>query len=216
MDINTLKEKLKSNMIPVVVVVLGIILIVGGIMFSKNKDTPEQIQYQPDTWNEDGTVKEGTDCEVKNKTFKIPEGGNDLYAGSSEIEVETNYYACHKGERDEVVMIKTPGRDEPIFKIIKLVPGDKYKVVESKDKKFRINVNGDNMTNSAGEEYVFTERKSKMIKLYESNFKDGIKGGVYFVFGESPAGGFDSTRFGPVTAERMVGRVLTKPSAEKQ
>jgi hypothetical protein len=210
MDVNDLKNKIKSNIIPIAVVVVGILLIVGGIMFSKNK-TAKPLEYQPESWNEDGTVKPGTDCTTKTETVKVPAAGSDIYPGGSEIEVEMNYYACNKGERDEVVMIKSPGRDDPLFKWIKMIPGDKYEVKELKDKKFVVKVNGDVMQNSKGEEYTFTERKSRMIKLYESNFKSGIKNGVYFVFGETPAGGFDSTRFGPVTPERMIGRVITKP-----
>jgi hypothetical protein len=217
MDMNGLKEKIKSNIIPIVVVVLGILLIFGGIMFSKNRNKESAPIEQPaaDSWNEDGTVKPGADCTVKKQTVKIPEAGSDIYPAGSEVEVEMNYYACNKGARDEVVMIKSPGRDDPLFKWIKMVPGDKYEVKELKDKKFVIKVNGDVMKNSKDEEYSFTERKSRMIKLYESNFKSGIKSGVYFVFGETPAGGFDSTRFGPVTPERMVGRVVTPPPTEK-
>lgn len=210
---NSFKEKIKSNLIPIVVVGLGIVLIVGGIFYSKNKKL--KLDYQPQSWNEDGTVKEGTNCEIDKETVKVPASGSDIFEGGSEVEVEMNYYACNKGERDEIVLIKTPGREDPLFKYIKMIPGDKYVVEAEKDKKFKVVVNGDDMVNSKGEVYSLTERKSRMIKLYESNFKDGIKQGVYFVFGESPAGGFDSTRFGPVTPERMIGRVITKPASEK-
>jgi hypothetical protein len=213
MEANSFKEKIKSNIIPVVVVVLGVVLIVGGIIYSKNK-APKKLDYQEASWNEDGTVKEGANCEVQTETVKVPDSGSDIFDAGTEVEVEMNYYSCHKGERDEIVMIKSPGRDDPLFKYIKMIPGDKYEITE-KDKKYKIEINGDIMQNSKGEEYTFSERKSRMIKLYESNFKDGIKNGVYFVFGESPAGGFDSTRFGPVTSERMVGRVVTKPAVTK-
>ena len=214
MDSNNLKQKIKANLIPIVVVVLGVLLIAGGIIFSKKGDAPKQLEFQPETWNEDGTVKEGVNCEVKTETVKIPDSGSDIFPAGTEVEVEMNYYACNRGARDEVVMIKSPGRDDPLFKWIKLIPGDKYKVVEGKNKTYKIDVDGDTMVNSKNEEYTFTERKSKMVKLYETNFKDGIKSGVYFVFGETPSGGFDSTRFGPVTSERMVGRVISKPPTD--
>lgn len=211
-----LKDKIKSNLIPIIVVVSGILLIAGGIFFSKDK-APKTLEYQAESWNEDGTVKEGTNCEVTKETVVIPDSGSDIFPAGTEIEVEMNYYACNKGERNEIVMIKSPGRDDPLFKFIKMIPGDKFEVVEKKDKKFQIEVNGDPMENSKEEEYTFSERKTRMIKLYEPNFKDGIKNGVYFVFGDAPAGGFDSTRFGPITSERMVGRVVTAPpETEKQ
>lgn len=213
MDSNGFKEKIKANLIPIIVVGLGVVLLVGGLIYNQSKK--KDLSYSPQTWNDDGTLKEGVNCDTEKQTVKVPNGGSDIFEGGTEIEVEVNYYACNKGERDEIVMIKTPGRVDPLFKYIKMVPGDKYKV-ENKDKKYHVLVNDNLMENSKGEIYTFTERKSRMIKLYESNFKDGIKQGVYFVFGESPAGGFDSTRFGPVTSERMVGRVLTKPATEKK
>lgn len=213
MESNNLKQKIKANLLPILVVGIGVVLIAGGLIYSLGKK--KDLSFQGQSWNEDGTVKEGVDCTVENETVKIPGSAADIFTPGTEVEVEVNYYACNKAERNEIVMIKSPGRDEPIFKYIKMVPGDKYKVVEGKDKKFKVYVNDEVMMNSKGEEYSFTERKSKMVKLYESNFKEGIKSGVYFVFGESPAGGFDSTRFGPVTSERMVGRVITKPTTEK-
>lgn len=214
MDSNNFKEKIKANLIPIVVVGLGVVLIVGGLIYNQSKKR-KPFDYAAQSWNEDGTLKEGVNCATDKETVKVPGAGSDIFEGGTEIEVEMNYYACNKGERDQIVMIKSPGRDDPLFKYIKMVPGDKY-AVEGKDKKFNVIVNGNPMENSKGEVYSFTERKSRMIKLYESNFKDGIKQGVYFVFGESPAGGFDSTRFGPVTSERMIGRVLTKPPTEKK
>lgn len=212
MEDNGFKNKIKSNIFPIIIIGLGVILITGGLIFSKYKNkSTKVIQQKAQSWNEDGTVKEGTDCTVKKETLKVPASGSDIFKIGSEIEVEMNYYACNKGERDEIVMIQSPGRDDPIFKYIKMIPGDKYTVTEGKNKKFKVTVNGKVMENIKGEPYSFEDRKSRMIKLYESNFKDGIKSGVYFVFGETPTGGFDSTRFGPVTSERMIGRVITKP-----
>lgn len=213
MDSNNLKEKIKANLIPIIVVGLGVVLIFGGLIYNKSKK--KSLEYAPQSWNDDGTVKEGVNCDTTKETVKVSAAGSDIFEAGTEVEVEMNYYACNKGERDQIVMIKSPGRDEALFKYIKMVPGDKFSVIE-KNKKFNVIVNGNAMENPRGEIYGFTERKSRMIKLYESNFKDGIKQGVYFVFGESPAGGFDSTRFGPVTSERMIGRVLTEPSSEKK
>jgi hypothetical protein len=212
MEDSSFKSKVKANLFPIIVIGLGIVLIAGGLIYSKYKNKSSQaIAPRAQSWNEDGTVKPGTDCAVKTETIKAPAAGSDIFKPGQEIEVEMNYYACNKGARDEIVMIQTPGRNDPIFKYIKMIPGDKYTVAAGKNKKFHVTVNGKSMKNPQGEPYSFTDRKSRMIKLYESNFKDGIKGGVYFVFGKTSAGGFDSTRFGPVTSERMVGRVITKP-----
>lgn len=214
METSTLKDKIKSNLMPIVVVGLGIILIAGGLFYSLNKE----IKIEKNTWNEDGTLKEGANCKTAVRSVRVTGAGTDIFKEGTKVEVEMNYYACHKGARDEIVMIQSPGRKEPLFKYIKMVPGDKYSVVpsDSQNKKtFKVVINGESMKNSRGEDYTFTERKTRMIKLYEKNYQNGIAPNVYFVFGENPRGGFDSTRFGAITSDRMVGRVLTKPSTEK-
>lgn len=213
MESNNFKDKIKANLIPIIVVGLGVVLIAGGLLYSLST---KKTRIETNSWNEDGTLKSGVNCKTEVETVKTTVEGTDIFPPGTEVKVEMNYYACNKGARDEIVMIQSPGKDDPLFKYIKMVPGDKYSVVENKDKTFKVVVNEDSMENASGDAYAFSERKSRMIKLYESNFKEGIKPGVYFVFGENPGGGFDSTRFGPVTSERMVGRVITKPSTEKQ
>lgn len=204
-------QKIKENIIIVVVIVLGIALIVGGIIYSK-RTKPIDVQ----TFMKDRDLK---NCEISLQRVVVEGSGNDVYPAGTELEVEMNYYNCNVGKRDEVAMIVSPGRENPIFKYIKMVPGDKFEVVKKGASFYRVEVNGDDLETPDGKTYEFTDRKSRMIALYESNYKDGIRDGAYFVFGTTVGGGFDSTRFGPVTNERMVGRVvkvLRSPSGQNE
>lgn len=193
-------QKIKDNIVIVVVILLGIGLIAGGIIYSK-RSKPIDVQ----TFIKDRDLK---NCETSLQRVVVDGSGNDVYPTGTELEVEMNYYNCNIGKRDEVAMIVSPGRENPIFKYIKMLPGDKFEVVKKDASYYRVEVNGDDMETPDGKTYEFTDRKSRMIALYESSYKDGIRDGAYFVFGTSTGGGFDSTRFGPVTNERMVGRVV--------
>src|SRR5690606_6345017 len=121
MESNSFKDKLKANLVPIIVVGLGVILIAGGLFYSLNR----KVEVEKNTWNEDGTLKEGVSCQTGVETVKVSKQGTDLFADGTKIEVEMNYYACNKGARDEIVMIRSPGKKEPLFKYIKMVPGDK-------------------------------------------------------------------------------------------
>lgn len=191
--------KIKENILIISIIFLGGLLIGVGIYFSqksKHLDIQEFVEE-----------RDLKDCKTSISRVVTVSDGNDVYPAGTELEVEMNYYNCNVGKRDEVAMIMSPGKSQPIFKYIKIVPGDKFEVTR-KDKQFYVEINGEVMKDPSGETYQFQENKSRMIKLYESNFVDGVKEGVYFVFGSSLGGGFDSTRFGPVTNERMVGRVV--------
>lgn len=203
-------QKLKENISIVIVIGLGVLLIVGGLIYSKLNKPLNITEFM-----QKRDIKE---CDIKKETVIVDGSGNDIYPPGTELEVEMNYYNCNPGQRNEVAMIISAGRPKPIFKYIKLIPGDKFKMVNHKEK-YRLEINGDDMESLTGETYEFAERKSRMVKLYESNYQDGIREGVYFVFGSSLGGGFDSTRFGPVTNERMVGRVVSvkrQPSGQNE
>ncbi len=193
-------QKLKENLSIVIVIILGVALIIGGIIYS-NKQKPVDV-------SEFMKNRDLKNCEVSVKKVLVDGSGNDVYPAGTMLEVEMNYYNCNTGARNEVAMIMSPGRSKPIFKYLKMVPGDKFEVKQVADNKYRIEINGDEMENTDGKVYEFSERKSKMVSLYQSNYKDGIRDGAYFVFGSTLGGGFDSTRFGPVTNENMVGRVV--------
>ncbi len=210
-------KKIKDNLFPIIIVGLGVVLIAGGLIYSLKKEaTLSEIHFEKDTWNPDGTLKAGANCKTKEVEVVVPASESDIFTPGTKVKVQANYYACNKAQRGEIVMIKSPGRDEPLFKYVKMVPGDKFAVNETSEKQFQVLINGSEMTNSKNEVYTFSDRKSRMVRLYEETFKEGIKPGAYFVFGNNPRGGFDSTRFGPVTSERLVGRVLTQPPPEKQ
>lgn len=193
-------QKIKENISIFIVIILGLALIIGGIIYS--------MKQRPVNVSDFMKNRDPKDCEISVKKALVDGSGNDIYPAGTILEVEMNYYNCHAGARNEVAMIMSPGRSKPIFKYIKMVPGDKFDVKEVSNNKYRIEINGDEMENLEGKTYEFTERKSKMVSLYESNYKDGIREGAYFVFGSTLGGGFDSTRFGPVTSENMIGRVV--------
>jgi hypothetical protein len=202
-SMQALKEKIQSNLSSVIVIFLGVVLILGGIIYSLSH------RHRPIEFTPRG------DCNTKTETYVVESGSTDLFPVGSQIQVEVGYYNCHPGERDQVVMLKVPGRDTPLIESIRMVPGDTYEVRAEKNRRYSVHVNGDTLENSKGVEYNYDQNRISMIKLYENTFKKGIKKDVYFTFFEDPTGGFDATRMGPVTPEVMLGKVVSQVAQAK-
>ncbi len=130
----------------------------------------------------------------------------ELFAPETPIQAEMGYYACHKAERGEIVLIQASGRPDPLMKIIQVVPDDKIALVPSAGA-FTLNVNGVPLLTPKGQPYAFSGKAFAMLKLYVESFKGVMPAGTYFVFGTEPAGSYDSSRFGPVTTSALLGRV---------
>jgi hypothetical protein len=205
MNTENIRAKLEANLSSVIVIVLGVVLIVGGLLYSHFRHHGTRVDYTPLT----------TDCKTENKKYVVEAGSTDLFPAGAEIDVEIGYYNCHPGEREDIVMLKVPGREVPLLETIRMVPGDSYEIREIKNRRYNVLVNGDTLENSKGDEYNYDQHRVSMLRLYESNFKKGIKKDVYFTFFDDTTGGFDATRLGPVMPESMVGRVITKPANAK-
>lgn len=199
MQINEIKNKLSANIVSVVIVISGLVLVIGGFLFSyyHQRTTPEN--YKAKT----------TDCSTQVSEYAVESGVTDVFPVGTKLKIEYGYYKCHPASRGDVVMLKVTGRDLPLLETIRMIPGDIYEVRESKNQRYRVYVNHRVLKNSKGEEYDYSVNRVSMLRLYENNFKKGIREDVYFAFFEDPTGGFDSTRLGAITPEVMIGKVLT-------
>jgi signal peptidase I len=116
------------------------------------------------------------------------------------VVVDKNYYNCHEVERNDVVIYRHTGNDNPLIKIVKAVPGDSFAVEDSK-----LYVNGEPIKNSEGSIYRFSN--IDMLELYEDSMNGKMDGKVYFIFGDTP-GSLSSEKFGPATRGNISGKVV--------
>jgi signal peptidase I len=117
------------------------------------------------------------------------------------------YFKCKEMKRGDIVAYSYAGRNNPIIKIIKGIPGDKFKLRAEKER-WKILINGEPAKNSKGEEYSLGERAYNMLSLYEKDYGGEIPPGAYLLFGNLAYGTLDSTHFGPVSGDDILGAIL--------
>ena len=103
----------------------------------------------------------------------------------------------------DVVLLHSDSSRIPLIKAIRGLPGDTFDVRGGK-----IMINGVPATNSAGEPYQLSPPRAEMIALYVHDDHGTIPPDSFLVMGENPAGSIDSTRFGLVTRQEILGKIV--------
>jgi signal peptidase I len=122
------------------------------------------------------------------------------------ITVLVGYYACNSVRRGDIVAYDYKGDPDPIIKIVKGVPGDRWHL-EASGNAYRIIVNDKALTTSAGEEYAIPADRAGMLKLYARDYPV-IPDKAYLLLGNLPEGTLDATRFGLVGLDSIIGKVV--------
>ena len=122
------------------------------------------------------------------------------------IKVLFNYYDCHKIERGDVVLFNYAGNKNPLIKIVKGIPGDKFELRKS-GAGWHILINNQVVKNSKDEPYFISGNRYKMLSLYEKDYKGVIPENAYLLLSERVAGSVDSTTFGLVDKGGIIAKV---------
>lgn len=107
--------------------------------------------------------------------------------------------SCKNITRNSLVLYNHSGRETPLIKIVKGLPGDELTTTNN-----NIIVNNKTLTTSTGEAYHITGNKEKMISLYEGT----IQNDSYLLLGNQPGGSLDSTRYGLIPKDQILGVVI--------
>ena len=123
------------------------------------------------------------------------------------IKVLVGYYQCHEIQRGDIVIYNYAGSADPLIKIVKAVEGDSFKLQQSAEG-WNILINGEIAKNSRGEPYVFNEQGYRMLSLYENDYQGVIPIDAVLLLGNTASGSLDSTRFGLVGKNDILGKVI--------
>ena len=82
--------------------------------------------------------------------------------------------------------------------------GDLLAVRENSLNQWRLELNGQPLRNSLGEEYLLSEKKAVLIKLYARRLKDK----EVLLLGNKTNGSHDSTVFGLVKTNQLLGKLI--------
>lgn len=152
-------------------------------------------------------IGEGCSVQMEERIVR----GNSLSGLIENGEVVTvlfGYYECDEIRRDDLVLYSYAGNEVPLIKIIKGIPGDDFKLEQAEPEVWHILVNGKVVRNSEGNPYFISGNRYKMLALYEKDFRGKIPKGVYLLLGNLVSGAVDSTRFGFVSKETILGKAV--------
>jgi signal peptidase I len=128
-----------------------------------------------------------------------------ICCGGDQIEVVSGGVECAEPlSRGEILVLRTASNKLPLIKGLRGMPGDTLAVQDGK-----IIINGAAATNSEGVPYQLPKRKAAMIELYAHDYKGVIPPDSYLVMGEIPSGSTDSSQFGLIGRDVIIGKALT-------
>ncbi len=121
------------------------------------------------------------------------------------VEALIGYYACHNPQRGDIVVYLYG--NEPIIKIIKAVPGDIVSLKKAGGS-WNIVVNGALLQTTVGIPYAINNEVFNMFSRYVAEVNGIIPPDIYMILGNLPAGSVDSTYFGFVRKQDLVGKII--------
>lgn len=164
--------------------------------------------YSKDSKPVDNVVVE--DCQIveEEKTVR----GNSLegfLADGASVKVLNNYYKCGEGEvsRDDVVLFSYAGNKDPLIKIVKAVPGDRFHLQRTAGG-WNISINDQMLTNINGAMYLLDRERYEMLHLYEKDYGGIIPANSYLILGNLVEGTMDSTYFGLVDESNIIAKAV--------
>lgn len=183
----------------------GLVLILGAVWFGINYLPQETIH------------KEVGRCSFQQAKKEIVRGTSmaPLLKPNQEIIALYGYYKKCPVKRGDIVLYQHPGRQEPIVKFVKSVPGDVFALREDPGAGgWHLYINGKLVRNSEGVPYLFSKQRVAVLKLYEKHHNP-LPENTYLLLGNRVAGSLDSTLFGLVDKNSILAKVVIEHDKEK-
>ena len=147
--------------------------------------------------------EQGTSC----RTTVVTVDGTSmspLIADGTKVRVISGGPHCAEPlDRREVVVFRSESHQLPLLKLLLGLPGDRIAVRQGE-----IFINDDVVKNDEGQPYQLSGPRAAMIDLYVHDYGGVIPPDQYLVMGENPAGTTDSSRFGYVARDHIIGKMI--------
>ncbi len=131
-----------------------------------------------------------------------------IISEGEEARILKGYYGCNPVERGDIVVYNFSAHPDPIIKIIKGIPGDKFSLKENSRGGYNILINGEILKTSFGRPYELSQGRQDMLALYEKDYSGIMPKDTFLILGNQPQGTLDSTRFGLISRKGIIGKVL--------
>jgi signal peptidase I len=117
------------------------------------------------------------------------------------------YYNTHPVSRNDLVAVVLQGRETPLVKIVKGLPGDGFQIMTTANACL-ISVNGQILLNRQHQPYRFSGKRCQMLRLYEADYHQRIPSESYLLLGNLTDGTLDSTQFGLIGRGQLIGKII--------
>lgn len=128
----------------------------------------------------------------------------------------THFYKCNPVKKNDLVYFRFSEHIDPVIRIVKGVPGDRYQLVEDKSRKgqWTISINGELILDgsSPGQPYLMASNSVPPLKTYELSRGGLLREDEYIVLSTRSPSLSDSTNLGLISKNSFVGKVV--PSEE--
>ncbi len=146
-------------------------------------------------------------CKIQEISDTVSGGSmSGIVEDGQKITVLKNYYSCNEVKRNDVVIYNYAGNPDPLIKIVRAIPGDKW-TIKLDSQGYEIIVNGNPLKTSRGEIYQIPTGRIQILKLYSVSYPI-IPANTYLILGNLSEGSIDSVRFGLIGKSDIVGKVI--------
>lgn len=128
-------------------------------------------------------------------------------ADGSKVQALKDYYFCHTVQKEDLVIFRIG--DDALIKIVKGLPGEIFLLKKDEAGLWNIIINGEKVKNSEGVPYAFNEDHYQMLHRNEAVYNNIIPEGAYLLLGDRPEGTEDSSVFGFIGKNNIIGKVET-------
>lgn len=113
------------------------------------------------------------------------------------------YYGCNPIQYGDLVLYYW-GDNKNVAKFVRGLSGDQLAVQEIAPNQWRLELNGQPLHNSLGDNFILSEKKSALIRLYARK----LKANEVLLMGDKSDGSHDSSVFGLVKADQLAGKLV--------
>lgn len=113
------------------------------------------------------------------------------------------YYKCNPIKYGDLVLYRW-GDNKNVAKFVRGLSGDQLAVEQVSANQWRLELNGQPLHNSLGDDYILSEKKSALIRLYARK----LKANEVLLLGDKPDGSHDSSVFGLVKTDQLAGKLV--------
>jgi hypothetical protein len=190
-------------------IIVGIVLFAAAIaayILLRSKPEPEAVvteRVRKEIYNFDPKVCPGETVNIKMTDTYL----RGLIEEGAEVKTTLNFYSCARLERGDIVLYRFSEFDNPVFRRVVAVEGDKFNLTElAKGTGWELTVNGKKVLGVKGEVYSFGGKVPPPLKLAADSHGGLIGKGEAILFSAFPPGDRDSGVFGLVATGDLVGK----------